>query len=212
MRSVLLAVILFVAAPLGAQEQRAVFLYDVNCATRYDDRVSVPGAWQMALRGNTYGVRGIPGSTGSALTITPGDSGARPATITRTSTRPSVRTVVRNVGGRCEMTSERIATDELLAWAGREADAAERNQRYWTRVRNVLFATGIVVVAGTAAYASSEIDRNGEVDATTFLAGGALGITISVLGATQAQPEVSSARQQRDKYRAFERWIVSEGR
>lgn len=110
------------------------------------------------------------------------------------------------------MTSERIATDELLAWAGREADAAERNQRYWTRVRNVLFATGIVVVAGTAAYASSEIDRNGEVDATTFLAGGALGITISVLGATQAQPEVSSARQQRDKYRAFERWIVSEGR
>lgn len=99
-----------------------------------------------------------------------------------------------------------------MAWAKTNADDAERERRRWSRIRNVLFLGGAAIVGATRYNFNNEVDRDGEGDAVTLLAGSALGLTVTYLGFSQAQPEVSDYRARELRFRALEREITQRAR
>lgn len=216
MRGLWVAPVAFVAlcitTPLDAQYQRGVLVHHNDC--RFANTVSVTtseGA-QFGFRLPESGVRTLAATSGVLVTVTKGDPGAVPRSVRTSSGSSSVRVSGTVDAQGCGLRTETISTDELVAWAKTNADDAERERRRWGRIRNVLFLGGAAIVGATLYNFNNEVDRDGEGDAVTLLAGSALGLTVTYLGFNQAQPEVSDYRARELRFRALEREITQRAR
>ena len=200
------------AAPLDAQYRRGVLVYDSNCPGEFDRRLTTGGGAQVVVNGYLYGVLSLDTRAGVRVTMERVSGSAPPQSVFTTSERSSVLYTSVDEGPTCAINMVPMATESLVTWAQSLANGAEKERRSWARIRNLLFLGGVAVLGATAYNFNNEVERDGEGDAVTLIAGTALGLTITYLGFNEAQPEVTDYRRQRDRYRDIERQILERAR
>jgi len=212
MRTALLALGLLLGAPVEAQYRRGVLVYDSQCPLRVASQLKTSTGVQLSVNGNLHGARSLDAPSGVTVTISSSQVGGTPQSITTSTRFASVLYTNADAGSTCEVRSRTIATDSVVNWSRNLASNADRERRKWGRIRNALFVGSLAVLGATVYNFNNEVERDGEGDAVTLIAGSALGLTIAYLGFNQAQPEVADYTRIRNRYREIERQILEQAR
>lgn len=212
MRAASIALGLLMAVPLEAQYRRGVLVYDSSCPLRNAMRLETSGGASLRVTDDDHGVLSLEAASGVTVTMSLTGPNPESRSVVTTTQFASVLYSTSDEGPTCRNRIQRMTTDSLFTWTRSTAADADRERRKWGRIRNALLLGGVAVLGATVYNFNNEVERDGEGDAVTLVAGTALGLTIGYLAFNQAQPEVVDYTRRRNRYRDLERGILEQSR